>query len=318
MKIGAIIAIFIGVIIILSGVSTISISFWFVVQLIFAALFLNSGVKVFRYPSGEHFGSLIFSGILIIDAFGLWGVDWNFGELFLAMIGSYLVGWGLMSIFGSTRFMKKSPKSSRQSLSISRPVEAEEYEVDIDTNLTKVLLVDTQRDKGIDATLNFDKKSFSGTLHYNKEGNIAKIKAKCKAKAGVSSVLTKSRMNIELSSVPIVKFSAALDGVDAVLDFSNIKLDTATIKSNISRLSIVPSKLRDSRIDIDCEITSLNLRVPKDVGLTIVHQGELNWNNFDELIYREDGYISRNIETAKSVCQVFIKSEMSKLSIDWI
>lgn len=102
MKIGAIIAIFIGVIIILSGVSTISISFWFVVQLIFAALFLNSGVKVFRYPSGEHFGSLIFSGILIIDAFGLWGVDWNFGELFLAMIGSYLVGWGLMSIFGST------------------------------------------------------------------------------------------------------------------------------------------------------------------------------------------------------------------------
>jgi len=317
-KIGAIIAIFIGIVIILSGISSIAISFWFVVQLIFAALFLNSGVKVFKYPSGEHLGSLIFSGILIIDAFGFWGVNWDFWELFIAMIGSYLVGWGLMSIFGNSRFMKKSPKSSRQNLSISRPLEADEYEVNIDANLTKVLLLDTQRDKGIDATLGFDKKSFSGSLTYNKEGKNAVIKAKCKAKAGVSSVLTKSRINIELNSSPIVRFNATLDGVDAVLDFSSIKLDNATIKSNISRLSIVPSKLRDSRIDIDCEITSLNLRVPRDVGITIVHQGELNWNSFDELVYREDGYVSRNIENAKKVCQVFIKSEMSKLSIDWI
>lgn len=318
MKIGAIIAIFIGIVIILSGISSIAISFWFVVQLIFAALFLNSGVKVFKYPSGEHLGSLIFSGILIIDAFSIWGVDWGFWELFLAMIGSYLVGWGLMSIFGNSRFMRRTPKSSRQNLSISRPLEADEYNVDIDANLTKVLLLDTQRNKGIDATISFDKKSFSGNLNYNKEGNSAVIKAKCKAKAGVSSVLTKSRINVELNSSPVIKFNATLDGVDAVLDFSNIKLDNASIKSNISRLSIVPSKLRDSRIDIDCEITSLNLRVPREVGVIIVHQGELNWNSFDELVYRENGYVSRNIETAKKVCQLFIKSEMSKLSIDWI
>jgi len=210
-KIGAIIAIFIGIVIILSGISSIAISFWFVVQLIFAAL----------------------------DAFGFWGVNWDFWELFIAMIGSYLVGWGLMSIFGNSRFMKKSPKSSRQNLSISRPLEADEYEVNIDANLTKVLLLDTQRDKGFDATLGFDKKSFSGSLTYNMEGKNAVIKAKC--------------------SSPIVRFNATLDGVDAVLDFSSIKLDNATIKSNISRLSIVPSEMLESPSSIRVNLTGTAL-----------------------------------------------------------
>jgi hypothetical protein len=148
--------------------------------------------------------------------------------------------------------------------------------------------------------------------------NRATLKARCKAKAGVSSVLSKSRMNMEISSKPLLRIEASLDGADTVLDFSNLNLDRARVKTSLSRLSIIPSTLRDSIIDIDCEVTSLNIRVPKDVGISIVHEGELNWSNFNNLMERERGYVSTNIDRASSTCQINVKSDMSKISIDWI
>ncbi|MFZ2830816.1 MAG: hypothetical protein WAZ22_09260, partial [Mesotoga infera] len=108
------------------------------------------------------------------------------------------------------------------------------------------------------------------------------------------------------------------DGADTVLDFSNLNLDRARVKTSLSRLSIIPSTLRDCIIDIDCEVTSLNIRVPKDVGISIVHEGELNWSNFNNLMERERGYVSTNIDRASSTCQINVKSDMSKISIDWI
>jgi hypothetical protein len=146
----------------------------------------------------------------------------------------------------------------------------------------------------------------------------AVLKAKCKAKSGVSSVLSKSRMNLEINAESILRVEATLDGADTVLDFSNLNLDRATVKTSLSRLSIIPSERRDSIIDIDCEVTSLNIRAPKNVGLSIVHEGELNWSNFNNLMEREKGYVSNNIDKAATTCQINVKSDMSKISIDWI
>ncbi|MFO7882081.1 MAG: hypothetical protein R6U52_06045 [Kosmotogaceae bacterium] len=319
MKLGAIVAIFLGVLIILSGVDMIDISFWLIVELIFAAAFLNNGIKVFRDFTGEHLGSLIFSGVLIIDAFKLWGIEWSFWQLILALIGSYLVGWGIATTFKNTRFAKSRIKTTRQNLSISRPLEFEKQKLDIDTNLTKVLLLDSKKENvGIESNLSFDKKNFSGNLQYDMKNKEAVTTAKCKARAGVSSVLSKSRLDIELSRKAFLDLTAHLDATDVVLDFSNLRLENAKITTNLSRISLVPSKVHDSRIDIGCEVSSLTLRVPSEVSVTIHHEGELNWSNFDNMIPREDSYVSKNISTAQHNCQLFIKSDMSKLSIEWI
>lgn len=317
-RFGAIVAIFIGTLILLSGINVIDFSFWILFELLFAALFINNGLKIFRYPKGEYLGSLIFAAVLIIDAFNIWGLDWNFGELLLALIGSYMLSWGIMSLFRNPRFSKVRKVSSRQHISLSRPMEANTYEVELDANLSKVLLVDGQEDKGFEVNMNFDKKDFNGNVQYNMDKSKANLKVKCKAKAGVSSVLSKSRVDVELNSKPVIFLNATLDGTDTVLDFSNLNIDNATIRTNLSRLSLIPSKLRDSRIEVECEVTSLNLRVPRDVGVTIVHEGELNWSSFEELIPREEEYVSRNIEHAKVTCQLFIKSDMSKISFEWL
>jgi hypothetical protein len=171
---------------------------------------------------------------------------------------------------------------------------------------------------GFDANVSYDKQSFSGDLKYDMDKGKGSLRARCKARSGVSSVLSKSRMNFELNSEPILRLDATLDGADSVFDFSKLNLDSARIKTSLSRLSIIPSQLRDSIIDIDCEVTSLNIRTPKDVGLSIIHEGELNWSNFNNLMEREKGYVSTNIDRAVTTCQIIVKSDMSKISIDWI
>ena len=322
MKFGAIVAIFLGLLIILS-VTHVLPSFSFAVEIFLAIVFLYNGFKVFRRFKAEHMGSLIFGAILVVDLLIGFNIiknfrGWGFWELVVAMIGSYIVGWGIVVLFRKSFFrVGKEPSSTRQTINVSRPEEFGELDVELEANLTKVLLMDNSSN-GIDANISFDKLSFNGNLQYNMDKNRATLKAKCKAKAGVSSVLSKSRMNMEISSRPLLRVEANLDGADTVLDFSNLNLDRARVKTSLSRLSIIPSTLRDCIIDIDCEVTSLNIRVPKDVGISIVHEGELNWSNFNNLMERERGYVSTNIDRAISTCQINVKSDMSKISIDWI
>jgi len=322
MKFGAIAAIFIGLLIILS-VTHVLPSFFFAIQMFFAIVFLYNGLKVFRRFKAEHMGGLIFGGILVfdllIDADIVKGFSgWSFWALVVAMIGSYIVGWGIVTLFRRSFFrVGKDPVSSRQTINISRPEEFKELEIELEANLTKVLLMDNSAN-GLDANISYDKLSFNGNLQYNMDRTKATLKAKCKARAGVSSVLSKSRLNMEVSPKALLRLEAVLDGADAVLDFSNLSLDGARIKTSLSRLSVIPSTLKDSIVDIDCEVTSLNIRAPKDVGIMIVHEGELNWSNFNNLMEREKGYVSTNIDRVKTTCQINIKSDMSKISIDWI
>jgi len=321
MKFGALFAIFLGILIILS-VTHIIPSFAFAIEIFFAIVFLYQGLKIFRRFKAEYMGSLIFGAILVTDLLIGWNVikgfrGWGFWELVVAMIGSYIVGWGIVTLFRKSFKLGKTQSSTRQVLNISRPKEFDELEIELEANLTKVLLMDNTSN-GIDANVSFDKLSFNGDLKYDMDKARGVLKAKCKAKSGVSSVLSKSRMNLEINADPILRVEATLDGADTVLDFSNLNLDRATIKTSLSRLSIIPSERRDSIIDIDCEVTSLNIRAPKDVGLSIVHEGELNWSNFNNLVEREKGYVSNNIDRAVTTCQINVKSDMSKISIDWI
>lgn len=321
MKFGALFAIFLGMLIILSVTHVIP-SFSFAIEIFLAIIFLYQGLKVFKRFKPEHMGSLIFGGILFTDLLIGWNVikgfrGWGFWELVVAMIGSYIVGWGIVTLFKRSFKLGETPNSTRQVLNVSRPKEFEELEIDIDANLTKVLLMDNTSN-GFDANVSYDKQSFSGDLKYDMDKGKGSLRARCKARSGVSSVLSKSRMNFELNSEPILRLDATLDGADSVFDFSKLNLDSARIKTSLSRLSIIPSQLRDSIVDIDCEVTSLNIRTPKDVGLSIIHEGELNWSNFNNLMEREKGYVSTNIDRAVTTCQINVKSDMSKISIDWI
>lgn len=321
MRFGALFAIFLGILIILS-VTHIIPSFAFTIEIFFAIVFIYHGLKVFRRFKSEHMGSLIFGGILVIDLLIGWNIikgfrGWGFWELIVAMIGSYIVGWGVVTLFKKSFKLGKAPSSTRQILNMSRPKEFDELDIELEVNLTKVLLMDNTSN-GVDANVSFDRMSFNGDLKYDMDKGKGIVRARCKAKSGVSSVLSKSRMNIEVNSEPVVRVEATLDGADTVLDFSNLNLDRATIKTSLSRLSIIPSQLRDSIVDIDCEVTSLNIRAPKDVALSILHEGELNWSNFNNLMEREKGFVSTNIDKAVTTCQINVKSDMSKISIDWI
>ncbi len=318
MKIGAFIAIFFGIIII-SSVVAFSLDFGMIFEMIFAAAFLYNGLKTFKSFRGENLGSLIFATILILDMFKVFG-PWNFWQLFFMMIGSFLIGWGIVEIIKRSISKKENNYSSRKSLFIKRPEgEIEECNLEIDSNLTKVILMRTTNEKdGIISSLSFDKSCFSGQLNYDMNDKKGFLKAKIKARSGVSSVISKARLETEISENVLLKVNANLDGLDGVFDFSSLKLDSAKFKTNLTRLTIIPSKIIDSRIDINCDVTTLNLKIPKETALIVSQRGEMNWNDYNNLLIKDDKFYSRNIDNSDVRCHVFLNSDMSKLNIEWI
>lgn len=318
MKIGAFIAIFFGIIII-SSVVAFSLDFGMIFEMLFAAAFLYNGLKTFKSFRGENLGSLIFATILILDMFKVFG-PWNFWQLFFMMIGSFLIGWGIVEIIKRSISRKENNYSSRKSLFIKRPEgEIEECNLEIDSNLTKVILIKATNEKdGIISSLNFDKSCFSGQLNYDMNDKKGFLKAKIKARSGVSSVISKARLETEISQNILLKVNANLDGLDGVFDFSSLKLDNAKFKTNLTRLTIIPSKIIDSRIDINCDVTTLNLKIPKETALIVSQRGEMNWNDYNNLLIKDDKFYSRNIDNSDVRCHVFLNSDMSKLNIEWI
>ena len=318
MKIGAFIAIFFGIIII-SSVVAFSLDFGMIFEMLFAAAFLYNGLKTFKSFRGENLGSLIFATILILDMFKVFG-PWNFWQLFFMMIGSFLIGWGIVEIIKRSISRKENNYSSRKSLFIKRPEgEIEECNLEIDSNLTKVILMKATNEKdGIISSLNFDKSCFSGQLNYDMNDKKGFLKAKIKARSGVSSVISKARLETEISQNILLKVNANLDGLDGVFDFSSLKLDNAKFKTNLTRLTIIPSKIIDSRIDINCDVTTLNLKIPKETALIVSQRGEMNWNDYNNLLIKDDKFYSRNIDNSDVRCHVFLNSDMSKLNIEWI
>lgn len=318
MKIGAFIAIVFGIIII-SSVVAFSLDFGMIFEMLFAAAFLYNGLKTFRSFRGENLGSLIFAIILILDIFKVFG-PWNFWQLFFMMIGSFLIGWGIIEIIKKSIIKKENNYSSKKSLLIKRPDhEIDECNLEIDSNLTKIILMKTINDKnGLLASLNFDKSSFSGQLNYDLNNRKGSLKARSKARSGVSSVISKARLEVEIPQNILLKISANLDGLDGIFDFSSLKLDSAKFKTNLTRLTIIPSRITDSRIDINCDVTTLTLRIPKETSLVISQRGEMNWNNYNNLLIKDNKFYSKNIDSADVRCHVFLNSDMSKLNIQWI
>ncbi len=315
MKSGGVIAILLGVIIILGVVFKISIGFSIIVELLFAAIFIAEGLKVFRHFKGEHLGSLFFGAILFTDAFSLLPQKLHFWQIILLMIASYLVGAGLVALFGAGEFIFKSSKQGPiQRIENDFPSNSliKTYMLNSDTDWTKFNLSCGNGEQAFRMKLSMDKDIFRMKTSYE-EGTLNIID-----KLKVSNVKVPERSNLELFMDKNLeyKIDSTFNVSDVLLDMRELNIKNTKLNTTATKISIVPTDVADSVIDMNIEISALTIKVPKDVSLVLNHVGDLTFKTLEGLVKREDGsYVSSNYSQTRATCYLNISSEMSRLNI---
>ncbi len=319
MNLKALLIVIIGILIILSVTLLFPISFWTFLECIFAFGFLVLGLKIFKIVKSEYLGSLIFSGFLIFDIlnriFKFMPHTWNFWQLIGLLIGSYLLSWGL------TEILKKSGKSnslqrlSTQNIEIKKAGSFQKFDLDIDLSLTRLLLVDNGNNSGFYSNLKFEKNYFNGSLEHKIENTSCTINAKCISKNESIKDVNKSIMNLELNEGSDITGTLKIDASDGIFDFSKLKLRKLDIKSTLSRISITLSSISSSDINIDSDVTSININIPKNVGIKINTNIFENFRGIENFEIDGDKIISRNILNCTYISEINLNSDMSKIAL---
>ena len=314
---GAFVSILIGVIILLGIVFEITISFSIALEIFFGIVFLADGFKVFKHPKNDKIGSLIFGSILIMDAFNLFSENLSFWQIILLMIASYLVGWGIYSIFRSNKFVNiMNNKIVNDHMKIEVPINSNRYDIKYSLDWTKMNLsskLSEEYNIKIDSYADADifKRSF--------DWNDTELNVENKLKVSNIKVPERSKMNTGIRNNLKYNLFTQLSVSDVFFDLRNSFPDNININSTASKIVLIPTNKKDSSVDADLEISTLTVKLPENVGLVLNQVGELNLRTFEGLIEREDGsYISANFSEAEFTCYLNISSEMSRLSIQLI
>lgn len=314
---GAFVSILIGIIILLGIVFQITISFSIILELFFGIVFLVDGLKIFKKPQSDKLGSMIFGSILLMDAFDLFAENLSFWQIILLLFASYLVGWGIFSIFRSNGiFHFSNNKIKDNHMVIEVPNNSDRYNIKYDLDWTKMHFSSKSTDE---YNVKIDSYADGDIFKRGFNWNNTDLNVENKLKVSNIKVPERSRMNSRIRNDLKYTFYANLSVSDIFLDMRNSYPESININSTASKLVLIPSNTKDSSIDADLEISTLTVKLPEKVGLVLNQVGELNLRTFEGLIEREDGsYISANFSDAEYTCYLNISSEMSRLSIQII
>ncbi|MDN5342378.1 MAG: hypothetical protein PWP28_1253 [Oceanotoga sp.] len=318
--ISGIISILIGGIILLGIVFKLTISFNVIIELIIGISLIVSGMRIFKKIKGEYIGSLLFGLILVMDAFKLFPEKLKFWPIVLLMIASYFIGYGLANILSSGKFLFKSKKHheiEKNIMEFSDNNINELKKISFDVDWTKFNLNSNNQEQLFKLKSEINKDIFRSNMDFKEDESALKLKNKLK----VSNIKIpeKAFMNLKIKKQKEYEIKSNVSVSEIFFDLRDIYLKNMKLKSTASKIIIIPSEFTDSIIDLDLEITSLTVKLPKKVGLVLNHIGELNLKNFEGLFQRDDGsYISSNYSDANQIVYLNISSEMSRLGVQII
>jgi len=311
---GRIILIALGILIILSVIFEEFLMNFSLLEFFFGVIFLSGGLTFFKKGGIETLGNLIFGIILLIDTFELFPTSLNFWQLILLMIASYIIAAGFNGLFHIRKpHMKVNKSIISENLPPNFTGDTLELSTDVDWS---VLTIDSSKigtPVKIKASIDNDIYSFKQEHDFSKVNIFNKLK--------VSNVKVPERANIivYLNENINYNYRAKLNVSVAFFDLRQIKTREVRIKSTASKITLIPSQKDNIMVDIDSEVSSINIKLPQDVALILNQIGDLNFKNFGRMYQREDGtYVSDNFSEASYTCYLNISSEVSRLNIEFI
>lgn len=151
------------------------------------------------------------------------------------------------------------------------------------------------------------------------DGNIQKVKIDNTGNWHGFGVGLVNRLQAKISEdVPI---DMAIDaGASSLnLDFSSIQLESLQIKSGASSLHLIlGDKVATSTVNINAGASSINISLPRDVGIRLAVKADLSSKNFPDFVQVDkNNYESSNYSSAAKKIDIRIDSGVSSISTSW-
>ena len=287
------------------------------IKFFFGVVFVAFGVPFYKKKSAGTLGNLIFGAILILDSFRLLPSPLNFWQIVLLMIASYILAAGLSGLF---HVRKKPRKKINKEILIFDLPPTPDFKGDSLDLFTEVdwsyLTVESSK---IETPLKV-KASIDGEIYsFKKDYDVDKVTVYNKLKVSNVKVPRRAKISIYLKDSIKYSYVGKLSVSDCFLNFRQNNIKDVRIEATASKVTIIPSEADNSTIDINSEVSSINIKLPNNVALVLNQIGELNFKDLEWMIQRDDGsYVSANFSEALYTCYLNISSEMSKLNIEFI
>ena len=260
-------------------------------------------------------GSLIFGAILILDSFRLLPTPLNFWQIVLLMFASYILAAGLSGLFHIRKKPRK--KANKEVLIFDLPPNFSEDSLDLITEVdwSYLNLEYSKINSPIKVKASIDGEIYS----FKKNYDVDKVTIYNKLKVSNVKVPRRAKISIYLKDDIKYSYVGKLNVSDGFLNFRQTNTKNIRIEVTASKVTIIPSEVDNSTIDINSEVSSINIKLPNNVALVLNQIGELNFKDLEWMIQRDDGsYVSANFSEALYTCYLNISSEMSKLNIEFM
>lgn len=316
MKFSALVFLLLGVILILAPLNLLGTSAGQGVELFFGLVFIIWAV--FTWARGKWFldiGSFVFGLLLLVDSLRISGIDMSGGQLFAAFVGAMLLNAGVAGF----RVMKKNRK--RRGLTTEHfskeDTGVEALELNIKGAMLK-LSISSGSNNLFDLEARYDPGLFrfgrDYEIHENKGYLTLENVPLVRRLEGGSTTEWDLKLKEE---IPVeLKFDTAVSSLN--LDLSKLRAEDVIVRGDVSKIVLTPSTLVDNTILIESDVSLIKLRIPQNVGVMLKHQGEISWRTFKGLFYKDGVYISNNYSSAAATAEIYIISDVSKISAEWL
>ncbi|PNR95571.1 hypothetical protein [Petrotoga olearia] len=311
---GRIILIALGILIVLSVIFNEFLVSFSLIEFFFGVIFLVCGITSFKKRNVGTLGSLIFGTILMIDTFQLFPTSLDFGQLFLLMIASYIIDAGFSGLF---HIRKPHIRINKSIISENLPPKFTGNTLELTTDVDwSSLTIDSYK---IDSPVKVKAVIDNDIYSFKKEYDSSKVNIFNKLKVSNVKIPERAKITVYLNENTYYNYHADLNVCTAFFDLRRIKTREVRIKSTGSNITLIPSQNDNTSIDLNSEVSSINIKLPEDVSLVLNHIGDLNFKNFGRMYQREDGtYVTDNFSEAFYTCYLNISSEISRLNIEFI
>lgn len=286
-----------------------------VIKFFFGVVFVAFGIPFYKKRSTGTLGSLIFGAILILDSFRLLPTPLNFWQIVLLMFASYILAAGLSGLFHIRKKPRK--KANKEVLIFDLPPNFSEDSLDLITEVdwSYLNLEYSKINSPIKVKASIDGEIYS----FKKNYDVDKVTIYNKLKVSNVKVPRRAKISIYLKDDIKYSYVGKLNVSDGFLNFRQTNTKNIRIEVTASKVTIIPSEVDNSTIDINSEVSSINIKLPNNVALVLNQIGELNFKDLEWMIQRDDGsYVSANFSEALYTCYLNISSEMSKLNIEFM
>jgi len=314
MKLSAVFLIILGILVVLSAFKVVMIGLAQFFEVFFGVIFILWNISAWRerrrWPT---IGMLLVGTLMVLDAFKIAGVELSAGQIFLIFIGACILDGGLAKLRGHRRVRGKEMNKLRY----QEDSKVESLDLRVSGTLMKLKL-DSDDKHLYDLKVDYSSTHFEPSHSFTVEDGRGVLLLSNTMRTRRTTHIVSAKWHLRVNSGVPMNVHMDVDISSLHLNMRDLKAEDIIIKGDLSKIVLIPSELVDSTILIEADVSIIKLLIPKNVGIMLKYHGDLSWRTFYDLEYKDGVYVSQNYSTAFATAEIYIRSDLARITFQWI